>query len=726
MNLKRNIMEQLKKAKNMCRLVLVLLFLHTTVYAQRGLGTNTPHTSAILELQSTTKGFLMPRLTFSEINSIPDPAEGLMVYCTDEKTIFIRDDGAWRMYYRRDQIENHHFITVDANGNMGIGTSSPVGKMAIITGDATSPNDEIGNVLAWDETFVTIGSASNSDAGNLGLGYSNDHGSVLLSLSPGAAWKDMSYVAEQHIFKRGSNEHMRIDSSGKVIIKGDLQVDGTLNNTLSSATIGSETIESDNIKDGTIMNVDVNAAADIAGSKINPDFGAQNLTTTGNISAADITSTGDIILGGGVDDTADGNKGIDINKDGYIQIQRSDATSTAGTALSVYHGMERTIRFRLGGSAEFMGNVGIGMSAPSVPLTVASSNGGNNIRMLGRSSDGFASIGWRDATDSMNNGQIGVSNSKNMLFYTNDAEHMRIESSGKVIIEGDLEVKGTLNNNLSSATIGTGTIESDNIKDGTIMNVDFNAAAAIAGSKINPDFGGQDILTTGNLGIGTTQPRHKLDVFTGGSTHFQTYTYGAEVAVGTENRDTGAWARSLRFRSIGTDASDYAASIGAYNIGPAGGYLFLNSQFNITQQDTVGYLTSQFRLHTNGNVTLTGTLTHNSSDRRLKDNLTVISDAIKKVNTLSGYEYDWKAPAPLTGHDVGLIAQEVQAVYPEAVKPAPFDRMVNADGQEVSKSGKNYLTIQYEKLVPLLVQAIKEQQQQIEALHKEIEKIKKQ
>ena len=349
-----------------------------------------------------------------------------------------------------------------------------------------------------------------------------------------------------------------------------------------------------------------------------------------------------------------------------------------------------------------------------------------------------------------------------------------------MIIKGDLQVDGTLNNTLSSATIGSETIESDNIKDGTIMNEDVNAAAAIAGSKINPEFdknstingslllrattgntggniisfendtfGGDkwelypaktffglynrteghyawQVSNDGNVGIGTTQPRHKLDVFTGGSTHFQTYTYGAEVAVGTENRDTGAWARSLRFRSIGTDASDYAASIGAYNIGPAGGYLFLNSQFNITQQDTVGYLTSQFRLHTNGNVTLTGTLTHNSSDRRLKDNLTVISDAIKKVNTLSGYEYDWKAPAPLTGHDVGLIAQEVQAVYPEAVKPAPFDRMVNADGQEVSKSGKNYLTIQYEKLVPLLVQAIKEQQQQIEALHKEIEKIKKQ
>jgi hypothetical protein len=49
---------------------------------------------------------------------------------------------------------------------------------------------------------------------------------------------------------------------------------------------------------------------------------------------------------------------------------------------------------------------------------------------------------------------------------------------------------------------------------------------------------------------------------------------------------------------------------------------------------------------------------------------------------------------------------------PEAVKLAPFDR--DEDGK--SKSGENYLTIQYEKVVPLLVEAIKEQQKQIEEL----------
>jgi hypothetical protein len=59
-----------------------------------------------------------------------------------------------------------------------------------------------------------------------------------------------------------------------------------------------------------------------------------------------------------------------------------------------------------------------------------------------------------------------------------------------------------------------------------------------------------------------------------------------------------------------------------------------------------------------------------------------------------------------------LFADEVEAVLPQAVKPAPFDQ----DGEGGSKSGENYKTVQYEKVVPLLVEAIKEQQKQIAQL----------
>lgn len=90
-------MEQLKKAKKMCRLVAVLLVLHATVHAQRGLGTNTPHPSAILELKSTTKGFLIPRMTSNERKTIAISPEvkGLLVFDTDKDSFFYYDGKDW-------------------------------------------------------------------------------------------------------------------------------------------------------------------------------------------------------------------------------------------------------------------------------------------------------------------------------------------------------------------------------------------------------------------------------------------------------------------------------------------------------------------------------------------------------------------------------------------------------------------------------------------------------
>lgn len=54
-----------------------------TSFAQVGINTDTPDESAVLDIESTTSGFLMPRMTEVQMNAIVDPAEGLMVYCTD-------------------------------------------------------------------------------------------------------------------------------------------------------------------------------------------------------------------------------------------------------------------------------------------------------------------------------------------------------------------------------------------------------------------------------------------------------------------------------------------------------------------------------------------------------------------------------------------------------------------------------------------------------------------
>jgi len=73
----------MKNTTKKTTLLLLLIFINSIAFAQVGVGTSTPNASAALDVQSTTKGFLLPRMTETQITAIVDPAEGLLVYCTD-------------------------------------------------------------------------------------------------------------------------------------------------------------------------------------------------------------------------------------------------------------------------------------------------------------------------------------------------------------------------------------------------------------------------------------------------------------------------------------------------------------------------------------------------------------------------------------------------------------------------------------------------------------------
>jgi hypothetical protein len=99
-----------------------------------------------------------------------------------------------------------------------------------------------------------------------------------------------------------------------------------------------------------------------------------------------------------------------------------------------------------------------------------------------------------------------------------------------------------------------------------------------------------------------------------------------------------------------------------------------------------------------------------SSDERLKENITSITNPIDKINQIGGYEYDWIPMEGIhenEGHDIGVIAQEIEKVLPEIV----------------TRRDNGYLAVKYERIVALLIECVKEQQVQIDELKNKLDNI---
>ncbi|WP_296150570.1 tail fiber domain-containing protein, partial [uncultured Flavobacterium sp.] len=140
-----------------------------------------------------------------------------------------------------------------------------------------------------------------------------------------------------------------------------------------------------------------------------------------------------------------------------------------------------------------------------------------------------------------------------------------------------------------------------------------------------------------------------------------------------------------------------------------------NGRFVVLENGNVGIGTASpsTLLHVNG--VITATKIQGPSDSRFKKNIKPIENALEKVMQLGGYTYDWKEAKDFPGqtlgkgHDMGVIAQEVEKQFPEAVS-------TNADG---------FKAVSYTELVPALIEAIKAQQAEIETLKVAVAKLKK-
>ena len=564
-------------------------------------------------------------------------------------------------------------INLDPNGTGNVvieGTNSlvlPVGTTAQRDASPTQGG------VRYNTTTSSFEGYSGSDWGSLGGLIDIDQDTYICA--------EVSSDADDLEFYTAGTKQLCIDQAGLI--------------TATSCIVGSSRIISDDTTDAT-----------------NGTDGS--IQTDGGISAAKaifagttITATGRIIS----DDTTDATSGTDgsIQTDGGISSAKAIFSGTTITATGRILTDDTT-------------------NATSTTDGALQSDGGLSVACNGYFG---GNIVIKDA------GNIGSAS---------DTDAIAIAANGNVTISQDLAVTGDLTISGTTTTVDSTTM--------TVVDPIIHLQTAVGGGALGSDTN-KDVGLAMQYHTGSAPKTAFLgfDDSDGKLTFVPDATISSEVvsgSVGTlvanlEGDVTGNASTATTLETARTINGVSFNGSGDITVTAAAGTLTgatLNSSVTASSLTSVGTITSlratSFGVGTaasgtTGEIRATNEITAYYSDRRLK----VVEekgpgqdvegkDAADVLTEISGVYYKESDEAKLFGYDsdkrqVGLIAQDVQKILPEIVVPAPFD--VAEDGS--SKSGEDYLTIKYEKVIPLLVNAINAQTSKITELKQTVNLLEK-
>ena len=315
---------------------------------------------------------------------------------------------------------------------------------------------------------------------------------------------------------------------------------------------------------------------------------------------------------------------------------------------------------------------------------------------------------WRGIHDTPVNGATTTSISSNWAF----------DNVKKAVPSNALFTDTNTNTQLSAAQVranfsaGTNvSISSAGVISSTDTNTDTNTQLSTA--QVRAKFSGSGINTSTGVITNTDTNTQLSDEDIAKLGYIKTYTdtdtrYSADGNYGLTLSGT-------TFR-LEDDRRRNSTSVDIYT-GNTHDYVFFDASHGMRFY-TAG--SEDMRLDNSGNLHVDGDIIAYSStisDKRLKDNVTTIENPLDKIKALRGVEYDWNNGSKKGKHDLGLIAQEVEEVIPEIISEhtLPF---VEGDDDTL------YKTVDYEKMVAVLIEGMKEQQTQIDSLKTEIEILK--
>ncbi len=774
-------------------ITLSISLLFVNIFGQQiGIGTNSPDTSAVLDIQSTSSGLLIPRMTTAQRNAIFSPANGLLVYDTNTNSFWFYN-GSW-----------NNLITVNTNTQNSLDQAYNEGGAG--AGRKITANDSAVIINGEDGLYVTGTLGQGTDVEIEGGGtrmFFNPKKSAfrvgtLDSLIPGAEyWNNVNIglhsIAMGYNTKASANYSVSIGGgdNGRVTLSSGEHAISIGNNTNASNTnsmaLGTESIASgvQSIAIGGSIGSGLSISRTIASGKNSLALGTATTalgfysTSMGFFTQANApysTSIGNNTIANGFSSTVIGqyNRPIVSTQNNFnnstplfIIGNGTDNISDTSNAFTVYFdgrvqiNDEYTLPTTDGTANQIMKTDGAGQVSFA---TIPDNSNTNELQYT----DTFTFIGTT----------LGLSLSNDGIpAKTVDLSSLQDGTGTDDQIIDTFTLAGTI---LSLSIENDGepvkTVDLSSLQDGkNTLNEAYDEGGRGMGSTILADSGAVRILGEDGLFVGGVYGQGDSILNTGISSKMffnpkkaafrAGYSYGDgwyNRNVGNYSFSTGFYTKakglvSAAFGSLSTANGENSISLGSntisngknsssfglYNVANGanstvvglyndtivtvettssaqtplfivgnGSFTTRNNAFVVFKNGKVGVGTNtpgkRFEVGANGDGTkarANSWLTF--SDRRWKTNFKKIENPLDKISKINGYYYNWKNKKDKS-LQVGVIAQEIEAVLPE---------IVDTDNQ-------GYKSVDYAKIVALLIESTKAQQKEIENLKKEIENLK--
>ena len=475
-----------------------------------------------------------------------------------------------------------------------------------------------------------------------------------------------------------------------------------------------------NLPAGTIDNADVNASAAIAGTKINPSFGSQTISTSGNI----VANNGNL-QGGELDvGTADTSSGhinakeamtfnIDSDNDDTDRSFKwyKNGSNGSGTQLLA---LDENGTLTASGNVDCNAGLDVTGDITATGDVTTTNLNANDITLT----DAHPTITFTDSDNDPdfrikgNSGTIefeDITNNRASLTIYNDNH---IDVHGNLDVGAGIDVTGAVNATTDIKTTGGKYYLDTGFYIGEVSSAGGSAespdgSTEIVNGQVGKDLNlrafGDIVFTSSNNSTANTVAKFQMPVL-GASKHGVAYLHYVTANAG----GNASSSKKLETKSTGvgiTGSLDLSNDLncsgniyGPNNIGRDTGDKI--TWVDNTQLDVYVNGNNEFRFEADGDFHADGDIvafsSTTASDSRLKSDIHTINDALGIVGKLRGVSYKWLRDGKA---DIGVIAQEVEEVVPEVVKTKTS---LGLDGPEEIK------TVDYGKLVGVLINAINE------------------